>query len=472
MNSAFIDYYRCPDSFADFRWSQARPTSSGYFRFGRNVVCYGQCAGISPRVSDNLYDALTDVSAQGNTVWLPFDPTEIVTSLRYERYISATSEMRAKARRQRALRHTYYQIRPLLPLPVRKHLQRIQLRDWKEISFPGWPVDLTVESIFEKLLTLLLKSAAGDRIPFIWFWPDGFPSCAMMTHDVETLTGRDFCTELMDLNDAFGIKASFQIIPERRYPVTHSLIDEIRGRGFEIGIHDLNHDGHLFGDRERFLFRAERINRYAEEYGAAGFRAGALYHNLDWYGALNFSYDMSVPNVGHLEAQRGGCCSVTPFSVGKLLELPVTMTQDYSLFHILNDYSINLWKCQIHNIMEHHGLASFITHPDYLVEGRAQQTYKSLLAHLVALRSQANLWIALPGQVNKWWRARSQMKLTRQGPAWVVEGPESHRARVAYASLDGDRLNYELEPHRHGGGSAAEEHVRDEVSARTLPAPR
>ena len=53
---------------------------------------------------------------------------------------------------------------------------------------------------------------------------------------------------------------------------------------------------------------------------------------------------MSVPNVAHLEPQRGGCCTVMPYFVGDVLELPLTTIQDYSLFHILGDYSTTLWK--------------------------------------------------------------------------------------------------------------------------------
>ena len=65
---------------------------------------------------------------------------------------------------------------------------------------------------------LSMKAMGVVRVPFIWFWPDANSSCAIMTHDVETLSGRDFCAELMDIDDSFGIKASFQIIPEDRYP--------------------------------------------------------------------------------------------------------------------------------------------------------------------------------------------------------------------------------------------------------------
>jgi len=460
-NSAFLDYYRCPEMFADFTLSGSLSGTSGYFRFGPDAICYGRCAGMAPagHPTDQLHDALEDVTAEATTLRLSFNPTEIVTNLRYERYISSADETQGR----RFLHQTYYQIRPLLPVPVRKHLQRIELRKWRQIGFPDWPVDLTVENIFAKLLALLLERPSIGRIPFIWFWPNGASSCAIMTHDVETLAGRDFCSSLMDLNDAYGIKASFQIIPESRYEVPRSFLDQIRRREFEIGVHDLNHDGLLFRDRERFLLRAERINQYGQEYGACGFRAGALYHNLDWYGALNFSYDMSIPSVGHLEAQRGGCCSVMPFFVGRILELPVTVVQDYSLFNILGEYSTALWKCQVAQIMEHHGLASFIAHPDYLQEVRARGAYESLLAYLADLRSQGKIWIALPGEVNKWWRARSQMKLVRHGNDWVIDGPESDKARVAYAILEGGRLTYEFEYQRRTALSRPEEQSKSEV---------
>ncbi|PYY03432.1 MAG: hypothetical protein DMG69_32560 [Acidobacteria bacterium] len=447
-NSAFLDYYRCPERFAHFTLTGEPSASSGYFQFGPDAICYGQCCqgSLAKHATDDLYDAENDVGGDNHTLRFPFNPSEVIANLRRERY---RSSLNGEGAVSPILRNAYYLVRPLLPVSVRKHLQRIQLRGWEEIPFPSWPVDLTVERILEKLLALLLKPGSTNKIPFIWFWPNGSPSCAIMTHDVETAAGQDFCSELMDLDDACGVKSSFQVIPENRYPVTYSFLEQIRRRGFEINIHDLNHDGHLFRTRELFLRRADRINRYGREYGASGFRSGALYHNLDWYEALNFSYDMSVPSVGHLEAQRGGCCSVMPFFVGNIVELPVTTTQDYSLFHVLNQYSTDLWKRQVTQITKSHGLASFIVHPDYVMEPRARATYKSLLAYLAGLRSEGRVWIARPGEVNQWWRARSQMKLVYQANKWVIEGPEKDKALVAYAILEQDCLRYELQPADH-----------------------
>jgi hypothetical protein len=222
-------------------------------------------------------------------------------------------------------------------------------------------------------------------------------------------------------------------------------VEEIRRRGFEVNVHDWNHDGHLFSDREVFLARAAKINEFAARYGIGGFRSGALYRNVEWYDDFAFAYDMSVPNVGHLDPQPGGCCTVMPYFIGEILELPVTMIQDYSLWHVLEDYSLDIWKRQLSLILEGYGMASFIVHPDYVTEERSRSTYTALLKYLSDLRSEQNVWIALPGEVNRWWRDRSQMKLVQNGSAWQIEGPGRNRACVAYAVLDGERLAYRLE---------------------------
>ncbi len=334
-------------------------------------------------------------------------------------------------------------MRPGLPVAVRKYFQKLYFRGWDRIPFPHWPVDRAVENIFEQLLVLSMKARKVKKVPFIWFWPDGDRSCVIMTHDVETTAGRDFCPQLMDLNDSFGIKGSFQIVPEKRYLVQEPFLKEIRSRGGEVNVQDLNHDGLLFSDRGEFLRRAERINNYARQFGARGFRSGVLYRNTDWYDALDFSYDMSIPNVAHLDPQHGGCCTVFPFFIGSILELPVTTTQDYSIFHVLGDYSIRLWQEQIALIREKHGLISFVVHPDYIIDDAPRRVYIELLQYLCELRSQGEIWMALPSEVSTWWRLRSKMNLVNMGDSWCIEGQGSERARLAYAVLENDRIVYE-----------------------------
>jgi hypothetical protein len=169
-----------------------------------------------------------------------------------------------------------------------------------------------------------------------------------------------------------------------------------------------------------------------------------MYRKADWYEALEISYDMTIPNVAHLDPQRGGCCTVFPYFIGRILELPLTTTQDYSLFHILGDYSIELWKRQIALIMEKHGLVSFLVHPDYVGEERALRVYKALLDYVSRVRDERDVWVAQPREVNRWWRERSQMRLVREDGVWRIEGRGHERARIAYACVEGDQLVYTL----------------------------
>jgi hypothetical protein len=437
MTNCLHQYYRCPTRYAQVAHSGVLSEKSGYFRFGQDTL-YGQCSGQQPAASptEPLWDALLDVHCENGAARLPFDVSQVVDNLRCELYASSWRNRNVES----ALASLYYMVRPLMPVAVRKYLQKMRLHGWEKIPFPHWPVDRTVDNLMENVLLCSLRAHKVKQIPFIWFWPEGASSCALMTHDVETTLGVDLCPMLMDANQSFGIHASFQVIPEERYHVTPAFLQSIRDRGFEVVVHDLNHDGHLFRDRKRFAERAARINAYGKKFGAAGFRAGVLYRNQLWYDLLDFEYDMSVPNVAHLDPQRGGCCTVMPYFIGKVLELPVTTTQDYTLFHILNDYSTTLWERQIELIMEKHGLINVVIHPDYITTAQAKSAYEGLLAHLAQLKAEKNLWVTTPGEVNTWWRQRSEMTLVEEDGQLRIEGTGKERASIAYASENDGRL--------------------------------
>ena len=446
MDKVLAEYYRIPISSVGSIVSENLTGGPGFFRFGSKAICYGKCnAGpIADTACADLYDASHDANLEPSEVHLPFDPAEVIDNLRKERYVARLSTQHGRWVRLASVRKAYYAVREFLPVSVRRHFQRAYFKGWRELSFPRWPVDVTVDALHEDLLRLSMKAKGVQRIPFIWFWPEGARNCLIMTHDVETAVGRDFTPQLMDLDDSFGIKSSFQVVPEKRYDLPDRYVKQIRDRGFEFNLHDLNHDGFLFREKGEFLRRVAKINEYVQKYAIRGFRSGAMYRNQAWYDSFELSYDMSVPSVAHLEPQQGGCCTVMPYFVGKILELPLTTTQDYTLFHVLNDYSLELWKKQLAIIRERYGLMSFITHPDYLIEHRARKVYEALLDHLGCMVTQENVWTALPGEVDRWWRARNQMQLVPVGSSWTIEGPGKDRARVAYAHLDNDRLSYEV----------------------------
>ena len=435
MLNNFLEHTRCPEAAIRPFLTEGGATS----RLDSKVA--------SPTAAQELVQSLQRSANAAGTrpAQTLADIDDVISVLRWERYIDSAMSSSSQSGLKSLVRQAYYMMRPLFPVSFRKYLQRIALQGWDSIPFPAWPVDLTTENLMEAMWRILLKSQGLQELPFIWFWPDGHSSACIMTHDVETGAGRDFCGTMMQMEKRRGITSAFEVVPEERYAVPDEFLEEIREGGCEICIHGLNHDGHLFSSETVFFERAKKINVYAESWGALGFRSPVLYRNLSWLYALNFSYDMSVPNVGHLDPQRGGCCTVMPYFIGNILEVPLTTIQDYSLFNILQQRTLDLWIKQIGMIREKHGLISFIIHPDYVNEHWSSNVYNRLLGYLGELRSDHGVWIALPREVDRWWRDRRGMQLIQQDGRWRIVGPQAERARVAYASLENGSVVYKVD---------------------------
>src|ERR1700676_3615036 len=201
MGRNLSDYYRLPqDSECSMR--SATSGESGFFRFGSAASCYGQCATgvISNTAGHDIYDAAKDVRFEDSDVWLPMDPSQIIDNLRYERYTKLLVDRHNRIGNLTVIRKLYYLMRELLPASVRRRIQRIYFSNWRDLDFPKWPVDSTVDTLHEELLILCMRATGIQRMPFIWFWPDGAANCLVMTHDVETSAGRGLTPKLMDLD--------------------------------------------------------------------------------------------------------------------------------------------------------------------------------------------------------------------------------------------------------------------------------
>lgn len=475
MTGILQEHFRCPDEVGLLRRPECDAGPAGFFRLGSAVTVFGRLAAgaAADRPEDARADALAGVEMGGGECRLPFDPAEVIANLRFERYPGAGHPGGTGPLWWRTAARAYYAFRPLMPVSVRKYVQRSVVGRSARAAprFPAWPIDTTVERTLETLLALAMQARGLNRIPFIWFWPDGRGSAVAMTHDVETAAGRDFTPTLMDLDERYGLKASFQVIPEKRYAVPEAWLGLIRERGFEINVHDLNHDGRLFIHREEFLRRAERINGYGRQWGAQGFRSAVLYRNLDWFGALRFDYDMSLPNGAHFHPQAGGCCAVRPYFLGDMVEIPGTAAQDYILFHILGDYSTQVWEQQLDAAAAAHGVMCFSIHPDYILERRARGVVERLGEVLAERRVRGNLWFALPRDISRWWRQRHAMRLRREGSAWRIEGEGAERARLAWAEMQDGQLRYVLPAGPAAPPQAAEDAATHLLSMQSRLAP-
>ena len=49
-----------------------------------------------------------------------------------------------------------------------------------------------------------------------------------------------------------------------------------------------------------------------------------------------------------------------------------------------------------------------------------------------------------PGEINRWWRERSQLQLVPDGDYWQIKGRGSERARLAFATLVKGNVTYRI----------------------------
>src|SRR5262249_34665309 len=219
----FVDYFRCPETVGVLRTAQKSSAEPGYLAFGDAVAFGCLCRdGVSASPRGHLHDASQEVTFSAEGLCLPFDINEVVTNLRQELYRLPAGNYLGRMTTTRAIQRLYYFMRPALRVEIRRHLQRVRLSGWQEIAFPRWPVDTSVDRLMRTVLGLMLRKTGIRAIPFVWFWPDGAPSCVVMTHDVEGPVGGSLCETLMDLDDSFGMKSAFQIVPEMRGHPTRS----------------------------------------------------------------------------------------------------------------------------------------------------------------------------------------------------------------------------------------------------------
>jgi glycosyltransferase involved in cell wall biosynthesis len=298
------------------------------------------------------------------------------------------------------LNHIYYRFKPLLPWRLRIKLRRILARHRRKSSQAIWPIN----------------EAAGFT-PAGWpGWPAGKKFALILTHDVEGAAGLAKCRHLMEFEKRLGFHSSFNFIPEGEYEASADLREELIRNDFEIGVHDLRHDGKLFWHRKKFSVNATSINGYLRKWGAAGFRAGFMLHDLECLNELEIEYDASTFDTDPFEPQPEGAQTVFPFWVaqpkgGGYVELPYTLPQDSTMFLVLQEKSPDIWKKKLDWIVGRGGMALINVHPDYLGfhGGKLKSSeypaafYEQFLKY-AAEKYGGQYWQPLPRQVTRWFR--------------------------------------------------------------------
>lgn len=249
----------------------------------------------------------------------------------------------------------YYFVKPLLlrsvQIALRRTILNIRLPKVKGV----WPI----------------RESAGTP-PTVWKgWPDGKQFAVVITHDVETSEGMAKCQTLGKIDLEYGFRSSFNIVP-CKYVVPESARLWLQNHGFEVGVHDYNHDGKLYSTKKVFDQRAKIINKYLKEWNVVGFRSAAMHHKLEWIADLDIQYDCSTFDTDPFEPQPDGVNTIFPYwyqrssSEKGFTEIPYTLPQDFTLFIIKGDKDCRIWKEKLKWIAEKGGMATVIVHPDYI----------------------------------------------------------------------------------------------------------
>ncbi len=311
-------------------------------------------------------------------------------------------------------RRIYYQIKPLLPRRLRWFIRRLNALEIRARSKQIWPID----------------ESAG-KTPVGWpGWPEGKRFAFVITHDVEGPEGVAKCRQLAELEMEYGVRSSFNFIPEGSYQVPLELRTWLTDNGFEVGVHDLKHDGKLYSSRQNFSKKASRINDYMKDWDAVGYRSGFMLHNLEWHHDINLEYDASTFDTDPFEPQPDGVGTIFPFWVPRpglnrtndlpgtknpkqngYVELPYSLAQDSTLFLLFNEKTSEIWLKKMHWVAKQGGMALANIHPDYLCfKGEAPsagtfpaERYAELLRE-VTQKYEAHYWNPIPRKLAHWYR--------------------------------------------------------------------
>jgi hypothetical protein len=359
-------------------------------------------------------------------VFLPFDPGEVMRLFWSEGYREVGRSGVAAFCRAAAVRG-YYLVRPALPRPVQLALRRLFTRVQSASAFPAWPIEDSLHDFYDWLFAVI-ADVAGGPVPFLGLWPDGRSWALVLTHDVETAVGYRDMDLLRAPERARGYRSSWNFVGAR-YPVNDETVRSLQGDGFEVGVHGLRHDGRDLG--ERFLdARLPAMWENASRWNAVGFRSPATHRGWELMRTLGFGYDSSYTDTDPYEPQPGGCCTYLPYFNGDMVELPITLPQDHTLFTILQHADAGLWLRKAGHIRDRGGMVLVLTHPDYARDQPLADAYVTLLD---TFAGDGTAWRALPREVAAWWRSRAASAIRATGDGWTIDGPAAGSGRVCFA---------------------------------------
>ncbi len=301
------------------------------------------------------------------------------------------------------VKRIYYLVKPLLPRSLTQFMRQHYNNPVDKKSRINWPIDSSYVFFQWEVMRQLLVETGNRTITYKSIWPEDYRFAFVLTHDIETAEGQAFVREVAEMEESMGFRSSFNFVLER-YPLDFALMKELRDRGFEVGCHGLKHDGKLYNSKATFATNAAKLNTYLKKYGMVGFRSPLTHRNPDWMQMLEIEYDSSFFDTDPFEPIPGGTMCIWPFFLGRFVELPYTLVQDYTLTSVLGETTPRIWLDKVEFIKEYHGMALLNTHPDYLKKHDVLRIYEEFLR---SMKKSGGYWHALPFKISQWWKARA-----------------------------------------------------------------
>jgi peptidoglycan/xylan/chitin deacetylase (PgdA/CDA1 family) len=348
----------------------------------------------------------------------------------YERYLPE------QQRRPPAALEAYYRVKRLIPEPLRHWVNSMAVRARSKPHFPNWPCESVLIDFWREWLRCCLDLVDASNGWHIGFWPDAKRCCIVLTHDLEGPLGMKRMERMAELEERYGFRSSWNL-PLAQFPIDWQVVARLRARGFEFGAHGLSHNGRLFRSADDFTQLRPLLERLAREHGLNGFRAPSTLRRADWISSMAFDYDSSFADTDPYEPQPGGTCSIFPFHLGRMIELPYTLPQDHTLLHLVHRDPLQIWVLKAQWIAACGGMVLLLIHPDYCGAGRLLGQYEELLKRLADIEGG---WRARPSEVAAWWRRRSAMELVIENGAPTIRGADT--AGAVPVRLDSEPLGF------------------------------
>jgi len=339
-----------------------------------------------------------------NRIIFNFNPQEAINFLLEEKYLKKIRPFYTRLP---------YGFPKIIPSYLKKRIKSIIRYSNKKanISFPDWPIEKSVELIRAIFLECMqMQKVNTDKVKNR-FWPESKKFAIVLTHDVDTAKGFKNIDIIAAMEEEKGFVSTW-FMPAKGYNKDRAILNRLLDRGHEIAMHGDYHDNGLsFLSKDKMSARFKNCFDFIERYDVKGFRAPSLFHSpilMNVLSELGF-YDSSMPDTGKLSPfpHTVGCCSVFPFIVNNVLEIPISLPLDSSLIFLKfnSEDIVNIWKKKTQWLKQIGGLLLLDTHPEphFIADSQYLQSYKLFLDELSVYN---DAWKTTAGSVADWWTRR------------------------------------------------------------------